>query len=168
MMIGTEKITVKNITLIRKYTRRFNISNIGNFPAEITEVTLSNHKNKHKRFTLNKLEGVEGFEIIYEPDFRHSQVEETILVKTKNSVAEFKIEANIPMYLIKFIGQNFRLTEIEEYIGNWYYLAVFFFVLFTLLLLGTELIEYIIHLKNKNINYILYTEVRISEYLNFS
>ena len=96
---------------------------------------------------------------MYEPDFRHSNIEETILVKTENSVTEFKIQANIPLYLIKFIDSNFRLSEIEEHIGNWYYLIVLSFVLLTLLLLGTELVEYVIFLKQKNINYTLLTEV---------
>lgn len=157
--INTDKLSTKDIALIRKYTRRFNITNVGNFPAVIEDVTFSNHKKNSNNFSLRKIDN--GYEITYEPDFRHSTVVETILVKTKYSVAEFKVNAYIPLYLIKFIDRNYKLTEIEENIGNWYYLIILSFVLLTLLLLGTEVVEYIIYLKQKNINYSLLTEVRL-------
>ena len=160
-LAGTEKVTVKNIELIRQHRRRFKISNVGNFPAEIQDVTLSNHQKKHNGFTIKKINTEEeGFEILYEPDFRHSKVFETILVKTETSITEFTIEANIPVYLIKFIDQNFRLTEIEEKVGNYYYIIIFFFTVCTLLLMGTELVEYVIYLKQKSLNYNLLSEVR--------
>ena len=159
--IGTEQVTVKDISLIKKHYRRFNISNIGSFQTNIVDVTFSNNQKEHNRFTLTKLSGNQGYEIMYEPDFRNSMTEETIFVKTENSIVEFKVQANIPLYLIKFIDNNFLLSEIDGHTGNWYYLIVLSFVLLTLLLLGTELVEYVIFLKQKNINYALLTEVSL-------
>lgn len=156
-ILGNEKITVKNISLIRQHKRTFKIANIGTFPAEIKSVTLGNHGASHNGFSIKKVG--DSYEIQYEPDFRRSKVTETILVKTKYSITEFKVQAYIPVYLIKFIDTHFRLTEIEDAIGNWYYLIILSFVLLTLLLLGTELVEYIIFLKQKSINYSLITEV---------
>jgi hypothetical protein len=160
--INSDSLSAKDIALIRKYSRRFNITNVGNFPAVIEDVTFSNHKKRSKHFSIEKIGN--GYELVYEPDFRHSTVTETLLVKTKYSVAEFKVNAYIPLYLIKFIDRNYRLTEVEDSIGNWYYLIILSFVLLTLLLLGTEIVEYIIFLKQKNINYSLLTEVSILQY----
>ena len=156
--LGNDKLTVKNVALIRTHKRTFRISNVGNFPTEITAVTLENDGNKHNGFSLKKLDDGR-YEITYEPNFRHSKVTEVIKVVTKNSISKFKVQAYIPMYLIKFIDSHFRLTEIEEHLGNWYYLIIISFLLLTLLLLGTEIVEYIIFLKQKNINYTLITEL---------
>lgn len=155
---GNDKLNVKNVALIRSHKRTFKISNVGNFPTDITAVTLGNDGTKHNGFTLKKLEDGR-YEITYEPNFRHSKVSEVIKVVTKNSVTMFKVQAYIPMYLIKFIDTHFRLTEIEDHLGNWYYLIIISFLLLTLLLLGTEIVEYIIFLKQKNINYTLITEL---------
>jgi hypothetical protein len=130
---GNEKLTVDHFSLKRQHKKIFRIKNIGNFPSEIKSVTLSNHQLQHKEFSLKKLNSSSGelYEITFKPDFRHSRMQESILVKTKYSVTEFKIEGFIPMNLIQFIDGNFRLTEIEESIGNWYYLIVLSFVLLT-------------------------------------
>jgi len=161
-ILGSEKLTVKNIALIREFRRTIKITNVGDFPSEVIDVTLSNHASHHKSFSIRKMK--DSYELTYYPDFRHSKVSETILVKTKYSITEFKVEAFIPMYLIKFVDNHFRLTEVEESIGNWYYLIVVSFLLLTLLCLGTEVVEYIIFLKQKNINYSLLTEVRPTFY----
>lgn len=159
---GSDKLSVDNFSLKRHHKKIFLIKNVGSFPSEIKSVTLSNNQLQHREFSLKKLNSSNGelYEITFKPDFRHSRVQESILVKTKYSITEFKIEGFIPMNLIQFIDGNFRLTEIEESIGNWYYLIVLSFVLLTVFCLGTEIVEYIIYLKQKNMNVTILNEVK--------
>jgi len=149
-ILANESLTVKDLSLIRSHKKVFCISNVGDFPVDIQSVSISDHGTEFNGFSITNSSG--KYEINFEPDFKNSKVTEKLLVMTKYSVKEFTLQAYIPIYIIKFIDNNFRITELEESIGNWYYLIIFVFTLLTVVLFGTELLEYANHMKNRSKN----------------
>lgn len=135
-----KSLTATDLSLIRDHKKLFKISNVGDFPVDVESVSISGHGSEFNGFSISNSSGV--YELRYQPDFKTSRVTEKLIVYTKYSETEFTIQAYIPFYILKYLDNNFRITEIEESIGNWYYLIIFFFAFITLILFGTELLEY--------------------------
>ena len=146
-----EKLSASDLALITEHKINFNITNVGNFPAEIKSVSISDYGSSYNGFKV--LNTSHGYDITYSPNFKTSRVNEILTVKTKYSVYEFTVHAYIPMYLIRYIDDHFRVTEIEEKIGNWYYLILLLFVLFVFGLLGAEILSYINYVKQRGYRY---------------
>ena len=146
-----EKLSASDLALITKHKINFNITNIGNYPAEIKSVSISNYGSSYNGFTVSNAS--HGYDVTYTPNFKTSRVNELLIVKTKYSVYEFKVHAYIPMYLIRYIDHHFRVTDIEEKIGNWNYLILLLFVLFVFSLLGAEILSYINYMKQRGYRY---------------
>lgn len=137
---SNKSLTASDLSLIRDHKKLFQISNVGDFPVEVESVSIGGYGSEFNGFSISNSSGI--YEIHYFPDFKTSRVTEKIIVSTKYSETEFTIQAYIPIYILKYLDNNFRITEIEESIGNWYYLIIFFFAFITLILFGTELLEY--------------------------
>ena len=139
-MLANDSLTVKDLSLIRDHKKTFQISNVGDFPVEVESVSIGGHGSEFNCFSISNSSGI--YEIHFQPDFKNSKITEKIVVSTKYSETEFTVQAYIPIYILKYLDNNFRITEIEESIGNWYYMIILFFAFITFILFGTELLEY--------------------------
>lgn len=137
---SNKSLTAQDLSLIRDHRKTFQISNVGDFPVEVESVSIGGHGKEFNGFSISNSSGV--YELHFQPDFKTSRVTEKLIVSTKYSETEFTIQAYIPIYILRYLDNNFRIIEIEESIGNWYYLIIFFFAFITLILFGTELLEY--------------------------
>ena len=146
-----EKLSTSDLALITEHKINFNITNIGSYPVEIKSVSISDYGSSYNGFKVSNTSN--GYEITYTPNFKTSRVNELLTVKTKYSVYEFKVHAYIPMYLIRYIDDHFRVTDIENKIGNWNYLILLLFVLFVFGLLGAEILSYINFIKQQRYRY---------------